>query len=293
MFLFLNCVSSSAPAYHTCVKLVTRLLRLIFLLLLLPVLLLLGCQSKLMYYQRPYDEDYRQSLSQFHGLALEYVTSQGQQVAHYIPPRNGEASPQKIWLCFSGNGSLALDWLNFVKEWDPSFAYLMVDYPGYGDCHGSPNPSRMRESSQAAVAALAKHLKQTPEQIAPKMGVLAHSIGCAVGLMAADDLNIQRIILISPFTTMTEMGKLVLGTPLCYLNLHRFDNRTHLSNVVGKGAHVEIYHGTEDEVIPVAMSRELAAAHPGKVTLHEKEDQDHNLILLNISKEVGETMSRL
>jgi uncharacterized protein len=293
MFPFLNCVSSSAPAYYTRVKLVPRLLRLIFLLLLLPVLLLLGCQSKLMYFERSYDEDYRQTLHQFRGLALEYVTDQGQQVAHYIPPRNGDPSPKKIWLCFAGNGSLALDWLNFVKEWDPGFAYLMVDYPGYGDCQGKPNPNRIRESSQAAASALAKHLNQTPEQMAPKMGVLAHSIGCAAGLMAADDLNIQRIILISPFTTMTEMGKLVLGTPLCYLNLHRFDNRTHLANVVGKGAHVEIYHGTEDEVIPIAMSRELAIAHPGKVTLHEKEGQDHNLILLNISKEVGETMSRL
>lgn len=274
-------------------SLVTRLLRLIFLLLLTPVLLLLGCQSKLIYYPRGYDEGYRQLLTSHRGIALPYETGQGRQVANYIPARNGDPSPKKIWVCFGGNGTVAFDWLYYLDAWDPEFAYLLVDYPGYGDCKGTPSPQRIRDSSKAAVQALTSHLRLTPEQMQPRLHVLAHSIGCAAGLMAADDLHIQKLLLISPFTTMTDMGKRVIGWPLCYVNMHRFDNRRHLAHVVNRGAKVVIFHGTADNVIPVEMSRELAGAHPGKVTLHEKEGWDHNEIIQGLSREIGSTMKNL
>ncbi len=274
-------------------RLVSRLLRLIFLLLLLPVLLLLGCQSKLIYYPRGYDEGYRQTLASHRGIPLPYETGQGRQVAHYIPARNGDPSPKNIWVCFGGNGTLAFDWLFYMEAWDPSFAYLLVDYPGYGDCKGTPSPQRIRESSKAAVQTLTTHLKLTPEEIQPRLRVLAHSIGCAAGLMAADDFRIQKIFLISPFTTLTEMGKRVIGWPLCYVNMHRFDNRKHLAHVVNQGAKVVIFHGTADPVIPVEMSRDLASAHPGKVILQEKEGWDHNEILQGLVHEIGATMKGL
>lgn len=268
-----------------------RLLRLIFLLLLTPVLLLLGCQSKLIYHPKPYGEADRQLLATYDGKPLSYMTGQGKQVAHYIPPRDGSQVPKTIWICFSGNGSLALNWLYQVEDWSPGFAYLLVDYPGYGDCEGTPSPARIRESSLKAVEALTRHLRESPETLKPRLRVLGHSIGCAAGLMAADDLGAQKVVLIAPFTTLTEMGKRLLGWPLCYVNMHRFDNRKHLAAAVAQGAEVVIFHGTHDEVIPVAMSRELAAAHPEKVTLHEMNGQNHNGILGNVSQEIGAAMS--
>lgn len=256
-----------------------------------PVLLLLGCQTKLIYYPSAYNGEHRHILVKHQGLPLEYVTGQGKQVAHYIPPKNRSAVPKTVWLCFAGNASLGLNWLHQVGKWDPGFAYLLVDYPGYGDCEGAPSPAKIRESSNAAVAALAAHLNEPVEKLQPRLGVVAHSIGCAAGLMTAADLHVQNIVLIAPFTSLTDMGKLILGWPLCYVNMHRFDNRKTLAQVVEQGARVVIFHGTEDKVIPVSMSRELAAAHPGRVVLHEKEGWDHNLILSGIADEVGTTMA--
>jgi len=261
-----------------------RLFRMIFLLLLLPVSLLLGCQSRIIYYPQAYHVGNMRTLVKHHGERVEYVTGQGRQVAHYIPARDGSSGT--IWMCFAGNGSVALDWLAMLPEWDASFSYLLVDYPGYGDCAGKPNPKSIRESSKAVVPALAEHLKTTPEALQPRLAVLGHSIGCAAGLMAAEDQGVKRIILISPFTTMTEMGRRVLGWPLCYLNLHRYDNRKHLAAVVKQGARVTIFHGTDDGMIPISMSRELAAAHPGPVTLHEEAGQDHNFIVGNCSAKI-------
>lgn len=270
-------------------SLLRRLLRVIFLLLLLPVLLLLGCQSRIIYFPRAYGAGDMRTLAKHRGERIEYVTGQGRQVVHYIPAHDGSSGT--IWMCFAGNGSVALDWLAMLPEWDASFSYLLVDYPGYGECAGKPNPKSIRESSQAAVLALAAHLKTTPELLRPRLAVLGHSIGCAAGLMAAEDQAVRRVVLIAPFTTMTEMGRRVLGWPLCYVNLHRFDNRKHLAAVVKHGARVTIFHGTADEIIPVSMSRELAKAHPGAVTLNEEVGQDHNFIVGNCSAKIAAAMS--
>lgn len=259
---------------------VRRLLRLLGIASLVPVLFLLGCQSRLIYYPRPYGKLHLVASQKAGVQALGYHTSQGKQVAHYLPPRlSGTRKPNRIWVCFAGNGSLALDWVFMRSVWADEDACLLVDYPGYGLCEGKPNPARIRASARAAVEALARHQGTSVEEMTPRLAVLGHSIGCAAGLMLAHDLGVQRIVLISPFTSMTDMGRRVLGWPLCYLNLHRFDNRHHLAAVVQNGAKVTVLHGKEDDMIPVEMSRELAAAHPQAVRLLEIPEAGHNDIL--------------
>lgn len=229
------------------------------------------------------------------GERVLFETSQGHQTAFYIPPRApARGLPQTLWLCFAGNGSLALDWLYDTDAWDGRFAYLLVDYPSYGECEGAPNPERIRESGKAAVQALARHLHTTQAELLPRLAVLGHSLGAAAALMAADDLDIRRGVLMSPFTTMTDMGRIVLGWPLCYLNRHRFDNRTTLRHVASRaGARFVIFHGAEDEVIPVRMGAELAAANPQAVTFHAVPGGHHNDLLDLISPQIGRAMAEV
>lgn len=272
-----------------------RLLRLGFITLLTPVVYLLGCQARLIYHPNRYRAEYHTLLKTAKGERLEFKTGQGKQTAFYIPPRvQGPTLPQTVWICFSGNGSLALDWLYAIPEWNEHHAYLLVDYPSYGDCQGSPTPDRIRESGKAAVARLAVQLGVSRELLQPRLAVLGHSLGAAAALMTADELSIPRGVLISPFTTMTEMGRLVLGWPLCHLNRHPFDNRRTLRRVATlPGARFEIFHGEQDEVIPVRMGRELAAAHPAVVTFHPVPEAHHNDVLAHVSGEVGLALDRV
>jgi pimeloyl-ACP methyl ester carboxylesterase len=270
-----------------------RLLRLVAILVFTPVIFLLGCQSSLIYHPNPYRAEYETMLRSAKGERLRFSTSQGRQTAFYIPPRTPATGlPQTLWLCFAGNGSLALDWLNETGGWDERFAYLLVDYPSYGDCEGQPTPERIRESSKAAMVALARHLQTSQAELQPRLAVLGHSLGSAAALMAADDLDIQRGVLLSPFTTMTDMGRIVLGWPLCHLNRHRFDNRKTLRHIASRpGPRFVIFHGAEDEVIPVRMGRELAAAHPQGVTFHEVPGGHHNDLLNLIAPQIGQAMA--
>jgi pimeloyl-ACP methyl ester carboxylesterase len=272
-----------------------RLLRLVAIAILTPVIFLLGCQSKLIYHPSPYQAEHEAMLREAKGVRLRFTSSRTAQTAFYIPPHRSSAElPETIWLCFGGNAALALDWLYVTDRWDDRFAYLLIDYPSYGDCAGKPTPGNIRDSSKAAVAALAQHLGITQAELQPRLAVLGHSLGCAAALMAADDFDVRRAVLVSPFTTMTDMGRIVLGWPLCHLNLHRFDNHKTLRRVASRpGARIVIFHGAEDEIIPTRMGRELAAPHPQVVEFHEVPGAHHNDILALIGTRVGHTMTTL
>lgn len=266
------------------------LLRLALIAMLTPVAFLLSCQSSLIYHPRPNEPGMVEHLENNQGERLIYRTAQGRQTAWYRPPYRGPEEGAPLWIAFCGNGSLALDWMHFAGIADGRFAWLMIDYPGYGECEGAPTPKAIRESSVAALEQLAVRLKVPRETLTSRSLVIGHSLGAAAALMAAQDLDIYRGILISPFTSMTDMGREVLGWPLCYLNLHRFDNRKTLAAICrNPGAHFTIYHGTSDDLIPIRMSTELTAAHPGQITLHPSPG-GHNDVLLHIQNElVAET----
>ena len=72
--------------------------------LLVLVVLLACCQSKLIYHPRVYSADYIQSRQ---AEALSYTTAQGRQVAWMINSKTEQ--PPRVWLVFTGNGTCALD----------------------------------------------------------------------------------------------------------------------------------------------------------------------------------------
>lgn len=272
-----------------------RLLRLLAILILTPMIFLLGCQSKLIYHPNAYQAGHETMLKEANGTRIRFSTSQGAQTAFYIPPHSQtKGLPRNIWLCFGGNAALALDWLPLIELWNDDFGYLLVDYPGYGDCAGDPTPANIRENSQAAFAALAKQLGTTASDLRPLSAFMGQSLGCAAALMAAEDLDVRRGVLASPFTSMTDMGRIILGWPLCHLNRHRFDNRRTLNQISSRpGARLVIFHGTDDEVIPVRMGMELAAAHPQVVTFREIPGAHHNDLLGRFPDRIGNAMTEV
>ena len=87
------------------------------------------------------------------------------------------------------------------------------------------------------------------------------------------------------------MGRIVLGWPLCLLNRHPFDNRAALDEFARRaGARGVIFHGTEDEIIPLRMGRELAEAHPDALEFHPVAGAGHNDILSAIAGRLGRVM---
>lgn len=233
-------------------------------------------QAKLIYHPRPYAADMLQRLPT--GLApLVVETRQGTQSGFYRRPRVEIPLPARIWLMFNGNAAQALDWTSFIAGHPrDDEAFLLVDYPGYGACAGQPSPVAILDSCDALVEALARLHNVDVDVLRPRIAVLGHSLGCAAALQYAAKRGAERIVLIAPFTSLMAMARRVVGWPLCLVLTHRFDNRARLAAIAATGLPpTTIIHGDADEVIPIAMSRALAAEFPG-IVLNEVKDGDHN-----------------
>lgn len=259
-------------------------------------LLLLLFQHQLIYHPRKDRPTYREKLPT-HTVELKYQTSQGRQQCFYVPQRDSTLQmPARIWVMFPGNASLALDWLEFLAVApDGSDAFLLIDYPGYGECEGSASPESTQESAEHAVVALAGALNMGRETLDKRLNVVGLSIGCATALKFAVRHPIEHAVLIAPFTTLREESRRMVGFPLCYLLLHNYDNRTRLAELASRQSPptVTIFHGSADSTIPPAMGRELAALFPKMIDFHEVPGADHNSILSVALPQIYEAMQPL
>ena len=66
------------------------------------------------------------------------------------------------------------------------------------------------------------------------------------------------------FTTLREEAACIMGSPLSHLLVESYDNRSSITEIRERNpeAKIAIFHGTDDEVIPVRMGRELAREFP-------------------------------
>lgn len=270
-------------------KLFVRVFVFLLVATLVPLGFLAGCQSKLIYFPRPYPAgevgDWARRTG---GKAIDYRTSQGAQRAFL---QGNLKSPVNLWIVCGGNGTVALDWSDWISAHAPKDdAWLLVDFPGYGDCQGAPTPGRIRES-------LAKCVPLAMAETGVNAGRLrffGHSLGSAACLLAATEFRIQRGVLISPFTSTMDMSRAMTGLPLGFLVSHRFDNGARLAELTARGpGKVIILHGSDDEVIPVAMSRSLAAGQPKTVRLGEIRGGRHNTIQQTHAAEVAAALREI
>lgn len=126
----------------------SRMLRVLVALLLIvvaPLFLFSACQSKFIYMPRPYQSEVVGNWQQHTGgKPIEFTTSQGSQRAFL---QGNLKSPRNLWIVCGGNATLALEWSPWLAANGPTEdAWLIVDFPGYGDSDGTPNPATIRES---------------------------------------------------------------------------------------------------------------------------------------------------
>jgi pimeloyl-ACP methyl ester carboxylesterase len=247
------------------------------IVLLVAGALLFSWEHSALYHPRAYGERYKSGLAR-DAVELSFTAAAGKQTAFYFPRGHGGAMPVHLWVAFGGNATLALDWCWFLaQDRNPADAFLLVDYPGYGKSEGYAAIMSNRAVADGALKALAGHLHVVESDFAPHLCAIGHSLGAALALDFAARHSAQRIVLISPFTTLREEAATVAGRFLSYLLIENYDNRARVRELARRSPapRVAIFHGTEDDIIPVRMGRELAEDSSGIATFHAIAEADH------------------
>lgn len=237
---------------------------------------------------------------------------------HSTQERNNENEKIKLWVFFGGNAQTALSWMYILHKHlqlaslsgaQPARtrreAYLLVDYPGYGQNAGDPGRHSITEDAKKAIQRAVNYLQTSyPNLCSPththgrqyvEVGLFGHSIGCAAALDVAATTEMDRVIdqtpsyeithivLSAPFTSLLEMARRIVGRLpfLSVLLRHDFDNIASLNSFAtnrtvrtnAPSVRLDVVHGTRDGICPHEMgvqlgeqAQRLAHEAPGRIS---------------------------
>jgi pimeloyl-ACP methyl ester carboxylesterase len=184
-----------------------------------------------------------------------WMAQSGKFLGYYRPV----AKPSRAIVFFHGNAGEALDraWLAELAS-DDDYLLFLPEYPGFGARPGAPSETAIFESAKEAVTEVA-------QRWGIPITVLGESLGTGPACLVAGNgiaaqTKIDRLALISPFTSATELAaRAYRYVPVRLLHKDRMEA---IKLISAAQVPLHIIHGTLDEVIPIDMGRELLKKYP-------------------------------
>ena len=172
---------------------------------------------------------------------------------------------------------------------DAGYNVFAIDYRGFG--HSSPRLPSEDSVYEDAETAWRWLIAREPD--ARRRVLYGHSLGGTIAAdLAARHNGVAALVLESAFTTLREVADRGLTSllPLDALLTQRFDTREKLSRV---RVPVLLLHGVLDELVPVAMARELYAIAPSPKRLLLVEGAGHRWVVSGARSELRQAMAEL
>ncbi|MEN8041328.1 MAG: alpha/beta hydrolase [Actinomycetota bacterium] len=147
---------------------------------------------------------------------------------------------------------------------------LLFDYRGYGGNQGQPSEEGLIADGLAAV----RFVGGRPDVDPTKIIYFGESLGAAVALGVAEQIEPAALVLRSPFASLASVGSIHYPIlPMSMLLRDRYDNVERIGRIA---APLLIVAGSADGTIPIDESRHLydAAAEPKELVVIE--GADHN-----------------
>ncbi len=185
---------------------------------------------------------------------LELPQADGSHTAAiFFPPPEGA----RTVVVFHGNGETMFESVRVATELKRrGLGLLLVEYRGYGTTYGSPPTEAMLyEDGEAAIAFLAR--EHVP---AERVALWGWSLGSGIAAEMARRGHGTRLVLLAPFTSITDMGRRFAPfLPVSLLMRHHFDT---LSKAGAIKQSTVVVHGDADELVPFAMGEAVTKALP-------------------------------
>jgi uncharacterized protein len=192
-------------------------------------------------------------------------------VAAQFPPADDHAHTVVI---FHGNGETIGLRVQLAQDLRArGLGVVLAEYRGYGLAIGSGPPDEAGLYRDAA--AILDELDR--QEIGPRqVALMGISLGTGVAAEMAARGRAASLILVSPYTSITAMAAGVIPfLPTGMLCPDRFDT---LSKAPRIRVPTLVIHGDADEVVPLALGRQVASSIPG-ATLRVVPGRHHNDVL--------------
>jgi len=134
------------------------------------------------------------------------------------------------------------------------FPYLAVDYPGYGRSGGKASETALVDSAVMALEWMRQTYPGRP------LVVAGWSLGAAVAMQAAVRVDVDRLVVMSPWTSLEEIGR--THFPGWLVGMFVSESYDSLGVAPKVTVPALVVHGTRDEIIPIAHGRRIAASLP-------------------------------
>jgi alpha-beta hydrolase superfamily lysophospholipase len=229
---------------------VFKALGLLLVLLFSGLLLLYFNQERLLFYPERLSAGYSfQFPNEFQEANLELS---GGEFVNYLV--FNASSTKGILLYFHGNAGSLASW-GFVADelaQRTGWCVWMMDYPGFGKSSGAL-PKTEKILFEMGHSILAEVRKVNPQ---PPTVLFGRSVGTGIASDLAAKTEVAGLVLESPYRSIAKLGHEIF--PLLPESFSRFhlDNESVLK--VLKDTPIAIFHGSSDEVIPVAHGRFLS-----------------------------------
>ena len=181
----------------------------------------------------------------------------------------GPSAPVLLW-CHGNAGNVIHRLDNLAELYRLGLSVFIFDYRGYGRSTGKPTEDGLYQDALAAYGYLVNTRGVRPERLI----LFGRSLGASVAGTVASQRPAAGLILESPFPSIAAMARThYLGLPLHWLLSGRFPLDERLSRV---SLPVLVIHGDRDDIVPIALGREVFAAAREPKSLYVIEGANHN-----------------
>ena len=190
-------------------------------------------------------------------------------------------------IVFNGNAGNRAHRAPLARELvDNGFAVLLFDYRGFGGNSGTPTEAGLAEDARA----VREYVLRRPDVDPQRLVYFGESLGSAVAAALAVDHPPSFLVLRSPFTSMTDLGRLHYPfLPVSWLLRDRFATIDIIARV---RAPVLVIAGDRDRIVPIGQSRQVYEAASGAKSMLVLPGADHNDDVLNSGREMVEGILR-
>jgi pimeloyl-ACP methyl ester carboxylesterase len=250
-----------------------RIIKAVFLGILLCLILLYLFQAKLIFFPAPVSPEQLQIVRSLGNNVEELtLTVKDGTKLHGWFVKGKQSDLSKVVIYFGGNAeelSCMIDQAGRIPGW----SMVLINYRGYGLSEGEPSEENLCNDGLA----IYDYLSVRPDVDKGNIVLMGRSLGTGVATYVAANRSAKGVILISPYDKLSSPGMDAYPLlPVDALLQHKFDS-------ISRAPHIQapllVLVGTEDCVVSPKHSRKLAEKWNGNVVYEEISSVEHDTIL--------------